>query len=501
MDRPANTAATGGRLTGDDLHRYTQTFTEKFLQGKIQYETYVLSVLREAEGGWIISVRDLKTGIEQTLRFDKVVLCTGGSNKPYVPSSLTPPEHVKTKATVIHSASFGAKYNDILEQTKDGQPVVVIGGGKSAQEYYFSSFVVSSLINVNSICAFLASQGRNVTIVYEKTDTFTASAKPLPSWVRLGRMLSVLSPYPNHRSRLERFLHTTWLGSKIVHGIWNTIIGDSYRAMHIPPAPHPLRLTYSHFWSNHFNDEGVPRPDGFHSLVLASKIKVVAPARMAGYAREDRETKTAGVLLSNGDRLHAKVLVLATGYTSSWGGIFDGLHPHHVATTKDDEWASYATLSNPPAAHPEAQTWATSIYKGIVPASNILKRDLAINGAVMSVNDGYTFETVAHWISSYFLNDKLTLPPTPEAALAHAERDARWFKKRWPGWNVTQNQAQNAYVAFFNWPQFCDELLEDMGLPSMRSGRNWLTWAVGVVKVSELERLHAERAEMRRKNA
>ena len=49
--------------------------------------------------------------------------------------------------------------------------------------------------------------------------------------------------------------------------------------------------------------------------------------------------------------------------------------------------------------------------------------------------------------------------------------------------------------------QTCDDLLEDMGLPIMRSGGNWFTWPFKVVDPKEIETLHAERAAMRRETA
>jgi thioredoxin reductase len=81
----------------------------------------------------------------------------------------------------------------------------------------------------------------------------------------------------------------------------------------------PLRLTYSPFWNIHTNDEGIPRENGFHTLVNKGQINVIAPARMTGYADGD------AVLLNNGQSVRADFVILATGYSSSWGEIFDGL--------------------------------------------------------------------------------------------------------------------------------------------------------------------------------
>lgn len=59
------------------------------------------------------------------------------------------------------------------------------------------------------------------------------------------------------------------------------------------------------------------RNDSFYGFVDAGLIDVVAPHRVAGYSSDG-----AGVLLDDGTALEAKVVVLATGYQSSWADIF-----------------------------------------------------------------------------------------------------------------------------------------------------------------------------------
>jgi glycine/D-amino acid oxidase-like deaminating enzyme len=73
------------------------------------------------------------------------------------------------------------------------------------------------------------------------------------------------------------------------------------------------------FWSTSVNDEGVPRPNRFHALVNAGKIEVIAPARVEGFGRDGKS-----VILSNGGAVEADVVLLATGYASSWTNLFDG---------------------------------------------------------------------------------------------------------------------------------------------------------------------------------
>ncbi|EEB94148.1 hypothetical protein MPER_07087, partial [Moniliophthora perniciosa FA553] len=121
--------------------------------------------------------------------------------------------------------------------------------------------------------------------------------------------------------------------------------------------------------------------------------------------------------------------------------------------------------------------WASSIFRGIVPAKNILKSDFAINGAVFTTNNGYTFEVMSHWISSYFLKDDMKIPKSPEEAHKEAEREARWTKK-------------NIRISCCG---YTDELLEDMGLRNMRSGGNRFTWPFKVIDLGEIASLGEER--------
>ena len=48
-----------------------------------------------------------------------------------------------------------------------------------------------------------------------------------------------------------------------------------------------------------------------------------------------------------------------------------------------DSWDSFMTLKDAPAAHPDSEQWASSIYRAIVPAKNIERHDFAINGAMV----------------------------------------------------------------------------------------------------------------------
>ena len=150
------------------------------------------------------------------------------------------------------------------------------------------------------------------------------------------------------------------------------------------------------------NDEGCVRPTSFYSLVTSGEIEVIAPARLVGYGNDGKSA-----IISNGRVIATKCVVLGTGYQSSWANIFKGLIPllstfqyislihsfsakvaqeigissYASQTEVETKW-DYKTLANAPAPSPENE-WVTSIYRGLIPAKNIDKRDFAIAGATV----------------------------------------------------------------------------------------------------------------------
>lgn len=207
-------AVGGGRLTGQDLNAYMQAFSAKFLQHAIRFDTEVINIRRdEATSIWFITVEDNNTSVREILEFSRVVLCTGGCSTPQIPEalSLAAAQRAGFTGPVVHSKHFATHLAPILEAVpafspeKEPKTIVVIGGGKSAQD----------------MAAYLAKMGRKVSVVFGRTDAFLASPRPLPEFIRKSRLLSIMSGHVVLRSRLERFLHTTWLGSKMTQFFWS----------------------------------------------------------------------------------------------------------------------------------------------------------------------------------------------------------------------------------------------------------------------------------------
>ncbi|KAH8112131.1 FAD/NAD-P-binding domain-containing protein [Phellopilus nigrolimitatus] len=485
MPPPRNAKVTGGRLAGDAMRLYMEKFSARFLEGHVRYQIEVLNISRHPDSGkWIVDLKDIQGSVIEQLTFDKIVLCTGGCSRAYTPPSLSPmsAEAAGFSGLVFHSSQFKAHMESLLMRVQPNSGVIIlIGGGKSAQD----------------IAACLVNQDRNVTMVFDKTDAFVAVPVPLPDFIRKSRFLAVLSPHINLRTRLERFLHTTKFGSMITRGFWSFLTWSSFFTFSIP-ASSPFRNAHSLFWGIRTNDEGVGSPTGFFSLIKEKKINVLSPSRAAGFAANGK-----GILLEDGRTVDADAVFLCTGFTSSWNSLFDeatrdelglGRQLPSLSTDAERKWDDYISLKNPPTVCPENTTAASSIYRGLVPARNLCKRDFAVNGSVFTTNNGYTFEVASHWISSYFLSDPfLSLPSTADDALVHTQMTAAWLRRRYPGMLSWVNESYSSGIAFWNYPQLVDDLLEDMGLPIMRGGRNWFTWPFKVIDLREIEHLHDER--------
>ncbi|KIJ42314.1 hypothetical protein M422DRAFT_171119, partial [Sphaerobolus stellatus SS14] len=108
-----------------------------------------------------------------------------------------------------------------------------------------------------------------------------------------------------------------------------------------------------------------------------------------------------------------------------------------------------------------------------------------------TTNNGYYHELTSHWISPYFLRDKMNILTTPEAALSipnsYSSDLAFWT---YVPYNIPMC-ITNAVIC--RWLQASDDLLEGMKLPTGRSGRNWLTWPFKVIDLKEIKTLKEER--------
>lgn len=80
MREPDGSVKTGGRLSGEDVQQYMEDFAERFLKGKVRFETEVLNIRRgDQDRGWNVLAYDKRTGTEKLSYYSRIILCTGVS--------------------------------------------------------------------------------------------------------------------------------------------------------------------------------------------------------------------------------------------------------------------------------------------------------------------------------------------------------------------------------------------------------------------------------------
>lgn len=91
--------------------------------------------------------------------------------------------------------------------------------------------------------------------------------------------------------------------------------------------------------------------------------------------------------------------------------------------------------------------------------------------------------------------------PSASIAIEDCKKTAAWYRIRTPGGLRWGNESSAGGMALLNWPQYTDELLEDMGLRCMRSVPpgilSWILWPFFTIRNEELGSLGKERSEKR----
>lgn len=247
MERPPDAQQTGGLLTGNIMSNYMRDFSQEFIQDRVRFNSEVIRIRRGEKSPWIVTVEDVATNVREDLKFSRIVLCTGvsivvlwqhlkhlmfnnfqGCSSPKIPESLSlyAAEKARFRGLVLHSAEFGARLDDILAKVKAGTgahtgSVVVVGGGKSAQEYVYLLLSLQQPLTPITQDSCISCKRRQESddclrhdrCVHRVLETFA----PLRTEKQVniiyitehgliltyGRLFSVLSPHSDINTRLE----------------------------------------------------------------------------------------------------------------------------------------------------------------------------------------------------------------------------------------------------------------------------------------------------------
>jgi dimethylaniline monooxygenase (N-oxide forming) len=129
---------------------------------------------------------------------------TKGCSNPKIPAEISQSaaDKAQFRGIVLHSSQFATHLDKILEAVKpvssncgsdDSEIILVVGGGKSAQELVTFMCIHTSNthehLSMSSMATKLTLEGRKVAIVFETSDAFLASTSPTPAFIRKGRFV------------------------------------------------------------------------------------------------------------------------------------------------------------------------------------------------------------------------------------------------------------------------------------------------------------------------
>ncbi|KAL4746954.1 hypothetical protein BDW72DRAFT_183835 [Aspergillus terricola var. indicus] len=497
----------GQHIPGRAVHEYLKAYADRFgIRGKTRLDCKVESVeYIEGDAGrkeWIIrctTAAGTGDADNSCLRTRKLILATGLTSQPRIPifpgqdSFSAPLFHVKEFA--LYQGTLLSKTNDKTEdqhkQTEedyestheDRPPITVLGGSKSAWDAVYAC----------------ASNGHRVNWVIRPSGTGPAWMSPAAVFSPLNLLLESLplvralgwfSPCIWVTSPIRRFLHGTWLGRIIVRLFWAALEWDLLRVNRYSDHDETAKLRpwIKPIWAA--TAVGILNfPDNFFSLIRGEMVKV----HIADLERLERHT----VILSNGDKLDTRAVILCTGWKASPGIRFlpdgieqdlgfpwtaDSLDPELVKQTRKNIYTRLPMLRT----FPESRSYHGKDAQGqdaneivlhpfrlarfMVPPALWDDHSIAFLGTVTTFNTSFVAEVQALWALVYLnhgsqlhckYHDKESL--VRETAL-HTE----FCVLRSPA----DHGARNADFVFEVLP-YLDMLLQDLALRTARKGSWW----------------------------
>jgi cation diffusion facilitator CzcD-associated flavoprotein CzcO len=178
-------------LPAEKVHEYFERYTDKFqLRDRCRLNTRVVRAERhesKADSGaiWKISVEarqlDDKDSIKETLLCDKLIVATGTSSTPKMPTDI---DWATFEGPILHSKDVGTEYPQLLADNV--KRVTVVGGNKSAVDVVnmcaLAGKEVDWLIRENSTGPGLLFHSRSKDGTHVgKYKAMRASAVPVPN--------------------------------------------------------------------------------------------------------------------------------------------------------------------------------------------------------------------------------------------------------------------------------------------------------------------------------
>ena len=391
---------------GTTVQRYLEDYANHFgVWPHIRFNATVVQLQARTgqQPGWVVTYQ--QSGVRYQDALDLVVVCIGlYSNTPHM---ATYAGQDRFKGEIIHISDLITR--DRLKDKK----VAVVGFGKSATDAALESAAVAS----------------RTTLIFREphwpVPPTLAGVLPF-KWVMLNRLTSTLIPLYYRPSSLERAVHSVgkplvWLWWRLVElllivqcRLWSRF---GTRVSLVPTQPVEIDT---------FGESVMlPRPE-FYRLVRNGLIR---PQRS-----EITEYTPTGILLKNGERLAADVVVLATGWESNYQFLSERVRSR--LQVAEDGFYLYRQM-----VHPD------------VP-------NLVFIGNASTISSTLTYNLQARWLSE-LITGHFQLP-VREKMLHEIEQMKAW-KRKW----MPFSRARGARLVL-HMQHFHDQLLQDFGASSLR---------------------------------
>jgi cation diffusion facilitator CzcD-associated flavoprotein CzcO len=477
MDTKSFGVEPGEHIPGAVVHRYLTAYAQRFgVYERTRLNTRVETAEEDEDrSGWTLSMTDTKTGASSSLRTKKLVVATGLTSQPNMP---TLPGQDTFESPLFHIKDFAAHASTL----QTARHVVVLGGAKSAWDAAYA--YAEAGVTVDMV---IRPSGRGPVWMAP------AYVTPLKKWLEKlvhTRFLQWLSPCiwgaEDGYGGIRGFLHSTWAGRKLVDAFW-AILGADVVALNkfdSDPAVAPLKPWHPAFWVG----SGLSilnYPSDFFAHVRAGTIRV--------HHAEVTHLGPHTAHLSTGDALPADVFVCATGWDSRLPFTLlrakgaadddDARDPALVAKADEAILAAFPRLRaqpdiNTPPRSSSSSTAAAAgaqqpphLYRFIAPPSSLSSSsspNLAFAGLCTTISTALVAQAQALWIAAYF-SSSLTRSPSSAA-------QATWLSvlhARFGHWRYPLGYGARVPDFVFDALPYVDMLLRDVGVEARRKG-GWL---------------------------
>lgn len=478
-DFPMDTATFGVKpgehIPGAVLHKYLTSFAEAFgIYARTRFNTRVESAEEDLKtGNWTLNTRNTVTGEEAPLHTKKLIVATGLTSEPSIPSFVGEADF---NAPIFHSKDFRDRA-DTLTTTRN---VAVLGSGKSMWDAAYA--YANAGVSVDMI---IRQSGRGPVWM---APPYVALGKWLEKLVHT-RFLTWLSPcvWGDHDGfgNVRSYLHGSWAGRKVVDAFWAILGSDANDLMEYNKHPETKKLIpwHSALWVG----SGLSIrnfPTDFFDYIRSGQVRV--------HIADITHLSDKIIHLSSGEEIKADAFFCATGWKSRPPIKFlpdERLSelgmPHYTANpdplvAKADSLIlnTFPRLKDQPDVPDSSRSEKDNktpnqpfqLYRFIAPPATMQKRNIAFAGMISTISTSICAQAQALWISAYF-DGKLDRLPDAE--------EARWITilhARFGRWRYPCGYGARLPDFVFDAVPYLDMLLKDVGVENYRKSGRMAEW-------------------------